>query len=35
MPHPKTLIAGVGHRFWRDRSAGPEFCDRLGRLEVS
>ncbi|WP_337869581.1 hypothetical protein [Meiothermus sp.] len=30
---PKTLIAGVGHRFWRDRSAGPEFCDRLGRLE--
>lgn len=30
---PRTLIAGVGHRFWRDRSAGPEFCDRLSRLE--
>ncbi|WP_299433653.1 hypothetical protein [uncultured Meiothermus sp.] len=33
MPQARTLIAGVGHRFWRDRSAGPEFCDRLGRLE--
>jgi len=30
---PCTLIAGVGHRFWRDRSAGPEFCDRLAKLE--
>lgn len=32
MSEPKTLIAGVGHRFWRDRSAGPEFCDRLAKL---
>jgi Ni,Fe-hydrogenase maturation factor len=27
-----TLIAGVGHRFWRDYSVGPEWCDRLARL---
>lgn len=33
MPQAKTLIAGVGHRFWRDRSVGPEFCDRLAKLE--
>ena len=32
MSDSKTLIAGVGHRFWRDRSAGPEFCDRLAKL---
>jgi hydrogenase maturation protease len=29
----RTLIAGVGHRFWRDNSAGPEWCDRLARLQ--
>lgn len=28
----RTLIAGVGHRFWRDHSAGPEWCDRLAEL---
>lgn len=30
---PKTLIAGVGHRFWSDYSAGPEWSDRLARLD--
>jgi hypothetical protein len=30
---PKTLIAGVGHRFWRDRSAGALWVDELARLE--
>lgn len=30
---PRSLIAGVGHRFWRDRAAGPEFCDRLAQLK--
>lgn len=29
----RTLIAGVGHRFWRDLSAGPVWTDRLGALE--
>ncbi len=29
---PKTLIAGVGHRFWRDRSAGPVFTDCLAKI---
>lgn len=28
-----TLIAGVGHRFWSDYSAGPEWSDRLAGLE--
>lgn len=28
----RTLVAGVGHRFWRDYSAGPEWCDRLAEL---
>ena len=30
---PKTLIAGVGHRFWSDYSAGPEWSDKLAKLE--
>ena len=30
---PNTLIAGIGHRYWRDRSAGPEWCDRLAKLD--
>lgn len=32
--HPtKTLIAGVGHRFWSDYATGPEWSDRLAALE--
>ena len=31
--YPKTLIAGVGHRFWCDYSAGPEWADKLAELE--
>lgn len=31
--NPKTLIAGVGHRFWCDYSAGPEWADKLAELE--
>ena len=30
---PKSLIAGVGHRFWRDRSAGALWVDQLAKLE--
>ena len=30
---PKSLIAGVGHRFWRDRSAGALWVDELLKLE--
>jgi hydrogenase maturation protease len=30
---PKTLIAGVGHRYWSDYSVGPEWVDRLAKLE--
>lgn len=29
----RTLIAGVGHRFWRDHSVGPEWGDRLAELD--
>ncbi len=29
----RTLIAGVGHRFWGDRSAGPLWVDRMGGLD--
>lgn len=29
----KTLIAGVGHRFWSDYSTGPEWADRLADLD--
>lgn len=33
MDNAKTLIAGVGHRFWSDYSTGPEWSDRLAELE--
>lgn len=33
MNQPKTLIAGVGHRFWSDYSTGPEWSDKLAALE--
>lgn len=33
MEHTKTLIAGVGHRFWSDYSTGPEWSDKLAELE--
>ncbi len=29
----RTLIAGVGHRFWGDRSAGPLWVDRMTELD--
>jgi len=28
-----TLIAGVGHRFWGDRSTGPVWVDRMAALD--
>lgn len=32
-PVASTLIAAVGHRFWRDRSAGPVWLDRAAALD--
>lgn len=29
----RSLIAGVGHRFWGDFSAGPVWVDRLAKLD--
>ncbi len=29
----RSLIAAVGHRFWRDRSAGPVWLDRAAGLD--
>jgi hypothetical protein len=29
----RTLIAGVGHRFWKDLSAGPVWIDELAKLD--
>lgn len=29
----RSLIAGVGHRYWRDRSAGPVWIDRAAALD--
>ncbi len=29
----RTLIAGVGHRFWQDFSAGPIWADRMAELQ--
>jgi Ni,Fe-hydrogenase maturation factor len=29
----KTLIAGVGHRFWQDYSAGPTWIDQMNSIE--
>lgn len=31
-PPQRTLIAGVGHRFWGDRSAGAVWVDRMAAL---